>query len=68
MDILEKNRRLIESRLDAGLALLRRHYDVAERPVDDALANPVIGGRPHHARRFDIAGVGNLLMMTVTVE
>lgn len=64
--ILERNVRFIEARLAAGLARLREHYDVEERDVDPVLANPVIGGRPHHARRYDIAGVGNLLAMTVT--
>lgn len=61
-----KNVKLINERLDSGLALLRRYYEVEEQPVDEVLANPVIGGRPHHARRFDIKGVGNLLAMTVT--
>ncbi|MBQ6439931.1 MAG: hypothetical protein IJJ06_07285 [Mogibacterium sp.] len=63
---LDKNVKLINDRLDAGLALLRKYYEVEEQPVDAVLANPVIGGRPHHARRFDIKGVGNLLAMTVT--
>ncbi len=62
----EKNVKLINERLEAGLALLRKYYEVEEQPVDAVLANPVIGGRPHHARRFDIDGVGNLLVMTVT--
>ena len=61
-----KNIKLINERLDSGLALLRKYYEVEEQPVDSVLANPVIGGRPHHARRFDIKGVGNLLVMTVT--
>lgn len=60
------NIKLINERLEAGLELLCRYYDVEEQPVDAVLANPVIGGRPHHARRFDIKGVGNLLLMTVT--
>lgn len=34
--------------------------------MDPVLAHPAIGGRLHHARRFDIMGVGNLLVMTVT--
>ena len=62
----DKNVKLINERLEAGLALLRKYYEVEEQPVDAVLANPVIGGRPHHARRFDIDGVGNLLVMTVT--
>ena len=66
MDAAQKNIKLINERLDEGLALLRRYYEVEEQAVDDVLANPVIGGRPHHARRFDIKGVGNLLAMTVT--
>ena len=60
------NIKLINERLEAGLELLRKYYEVEEQPVDAVLANPVIGGRPHHARRFDIKGVGNLLLMTVT--
>ena len=61
MDTAQKNIKLINERLDEGLALLRKYYEVEEQAVDDVLANPVIGGRPHHARRFDIKGVGNLL-------
>ena len=61
----EENTQMIDARIEAGLSLLRKHYAVREQPVDDVLANPVIGGRPHHARQFDIEGVGNLLAMTV---
>ena len=61
----EENTQMIDARIEAGLSLLHKHYAVREQPVDDVLANPVIGGRPHHARRFDIEGVGNLLAMTV---
>ena len=61
-----KNAERINQRIQAGLELLRKHYTVTECEVDQALANPIVGGRPHHARRFDIEGVGNLLVMTVT--
>ena len=61
-----ENAILIDARLEAGLSALRKRFDVRECPIDPALSNPVIGGRPHHARRFDIAGIGNLLCMTVT--
>ena len=61
----EENAQMIDVRIEAGLSLLRKHYAVSEQAVDEALANPVIGGRPHHARRFDIESVGNLLVMTV---
>ena len=60
-----RNIEQIHRRLDEGLALLQRYYTVEERPVDNVLARPVIGGRPHFVRRFDIEGVGNLLLMTV---
>lgn len=63
---MNQNIEMIEKRLEDGLALLRRYYDVKECSVDPALANPVIGGRPHHAKRYDISGVGNLLVMSVT--
>lgn len=65
MDIIEKNGQLIDARINDGLALLRKRFTVIEQPVDPALANPVIGGRQHRACRYDIAGVGNLLAMTV---
>ena len=65
MDIIEKNKRLIDKRIDEGIALLQERFAVEEQPLDPVLANPVIGGRPHQARRFDIEGVGNLLAMTV---
>ena len=63
--ILEENKRRIDQRLEAGLALLRETYPVVACPADPQLSDPVIGGRPHHARRYDIRGVGNLLVMTV---
>jgi len=62
----ERNAQLIHQRLSAGLDELRKHYAITERTVDPLLANPVIGGRPHHARCFDVDGVGHLLAMTVT--
>lgn len=65
-EMLAKNTQSINQRIEAGLELLRAHYTVRECEVDPVLADPVIGGRPHHARRFDIEGVGNLLVMTVT--
>jgi len=61
----EENAQMIDARIAAGLSLLSAHYTVREQPVDETLANPIIGGRPHHARRLDIEGVGNLLVMTV---
>ena len=65
MGYKEQNAQLIEERLEAGLAILCEYYEVTECEVDPILANPVIGGRPHQARRYDIQGVGNLLAMTV---
>ncbi|MBQ9045918.1 MAG: hypothetical protein IJ112_08245 [Oscillospiraceae bacterium] len=64
-NILETNQQRIDERLKAGLELLRKNYRVEACPVDPALADPLIGGRPHHAQRYNIAGVGNLLVMTV---
>jgi len=64
-NILEINKERIDERLGAGLKLLRKYYTVEECPVDPAISDPVIGGRPHHAKRYDIRGVGNLLAMTV---
>ena len=66
MGIIENNARIIEKRLAAGMAKLREHHTVKERAIDHILANPSIGGRRHHARSFEIEGVGNLLTMTVT--
>lgn len=60
----ELNNQRIDERLEAGLALLREHYTVEECEIDPAFANPNVGGRPNHVRRFDVKGVGNLLMMT----
>ena len=59
-----ENARLIDERLEAGLALLREHYAVTECAIDSAFERPNVGGRPNHVRRFDIEGVGNLLVMT----
>lgn len=65
-EMADLNARLVDVRIEAGLARLRTRYCVRECAVDEVLANPVVGGRLHHARRFDIEGVGNLLAMTVT--
>ena len=65
-DILAHNTSCINRRIECGLNMLGQHCSVTERAVDPVLANPVIGGRPHHARCFDIEGIGNLLAMTVT--
>ena len=61
----DENAILIDARLEAGLSAVRERHAIVEQPIDPVLASPVIGGRPHHARRYDIAGVGNLLCMTV---
>ena len=61
----EVNTRLIERRLEEGLAYLREHYEVNERALDEVFRVMDIGGRPHEPRSFDVEGVGNLLMMTV---
>ena len=63
-ELHEENARLIDERLEAGLALLSKHYTVTECAIDPAFASPNVGGRPNHVRRFDIEGVGNLLVMT----
>ena len=63
-EIRELNKRRIDERLEAGLALLREHYQVEECALEPAFERPVVAGRPNHVRRFDIKGVGNLLMMT----
>ncbi|MBQ3301057.1 MAG: hypothetical protein IJH04_02685 [Eggerthellaceae bacterium] len=60
----EVNSKRIDERLEAGLALLRERYKVTECSIDPSFENPVVAGRPNHVRRFDIEGVGNLLMMT----
>ena len=65
-DIRKHNIKMISKRLEEGLAQLGRTYTVRECPTDPVIAHPVVDGRPHHAKRFDIEGVGNLLVMTVT--
>ncbi len=64
MDILEKNRQLIDQRIRQGLELLGKTYEIRERSADPVLSSPRVGGRTHIARSFDIKGVGNLLTMT----
>ena len=64
MDIMEKNHQLIDRRISEGLALLRKYYEVEERPADPVISSPKVGGRTHIARSYDIKGVGNLLTMT----
>ena len=64
-EMQERNAQLIDRRIEEGLALLGAEFAVTECEVDPLLASPVIGGRPHHARRFHIEGLGNLLAMTV---
>ena len=62
--IRELNNQRIDERLEKGIALLRKSYDVVEDAIDELFAYPVVSGRPNHVRRFDIKGVGNLLAMT----
>ena len=64
MDIFEKNRKLIDRRIEEGLALLRKYYQVEERQDDPQISSPRVAGRLHVARSYDIKGVGNLLTMT----
>ena len=65
-DIRQINKKLINRRLQDGLALLREYYMVSERTIDPEFANPVVGGRPNKVRCFDIWDVGNLLLMSAT--
>lgn len=65
MSTIELNNLIIDERIETGIALLRQHFTVEEKKIDPTLASPIIGGRPHHARRFNVEGIGNLLVMTV---
>ena len=38
MDIMEKNHQLIDRRISEGLALLRKYYEVEERPADPVIS------------------------------
>lgn len=42
--ILEENKRRIDQRLEAGLALLRETYHVEACPADPALTDPAQSG------------------------
>lgn len=61
----ERNIASLQRRLDAGLSLLKEHYQVAPVEVDPVMRRMDIGGRPHEVEQYDIAGIGNLLVMTV---
>lgn len=60
----EDNLRRIEKRINAGLELLDRNYEVTEIPVKDIFKSFTVAGRRHVVRQFEIDGVGNLLIMT----
>lgn len=63
MNMYEKNMKMIERRLNAGIDLLRRRYRVTELDTG-ALAGFEVAGRYHAVRQYEIEGVGNLLVMT----
>lgn len=63
MSMYETNMKMINRRLDSGLALLRRHYRVTELDTG-SLKNFEVAGRYHEVRQYEIEGVGNLLVMT----
>lgn len=59
----EENLKRIEKRINAGLDLLKKQYVVRELDVG-AFKSFVVADRRHVVRQFEIAGVGNLLVMT----
>lgn len=59
----ETNILRINSRIEAGLELLRKHYTVKEIPVG-IFESFFVAERRHVVRQFSIEGVGNLLVMT----
>ena len=63
MSMYEKNMKMIERRIHAGLSMLRQYYRVTEIDTG-ALENFVVAGRFHVVRQYEIEGVGNLLVMT----
>ena len=45
-EMREENKRRIDERLDAGIALLREHYTVTECAIDPAFVKNIIGDTP----------------------
>ena len=63
MSMYEKNMKMIERRIHAGLSMLRQYYRVTEIDTG-ALESFVVAKRFHAVRQYEIEGVGNLLVMT----
>lgn len=63
MDCFEKNKGNISKRMEAGLNLLREHYEVREVPVADYFGELNIQGNVYHVTHYEVVGVGNLLVM-----
>ena len=63
MSMYKTNMNMITRRIEAGLSMLREHYQVNE--VDTgALEHFVVAERYHAVKQYEIEGVGNLLIMT----
>ena len=63
MGMYETNMKMIERRINAGLALLRQNYRVTEIDTG-ALESFVVAERFHAVKQYEIEGVGNLVVMT----
>lgn len=63
MNMYETNMKMIDRRINAGLAMLRETYKVTEIDTG-SLESFVVAGRYHAVKQYEIEGVGNLLVMT----
>ncbi|MBR0483885.1 MAG: bilin reductase [Oscillospiraceae bacterium] len=64
--IFEINKNLIETRLETGLETLRKYYTVTERTVPEEFRKMDIQNMHFEVQQYDVAGVGNLLLMKCT--
>lgn len=63
MSMYDTNMKMINRRLDAGIALLKENYRVTEIDTG-SLENFIVADRYHEVKQYEIEGVGNLLVMT----
>ncbi len=60
--IFEKNKQNIEKRINLGLDLMRKHYELKEIDTGD-FKHLKIQTMEYHVAQYEVVGVGNLLVM-----
>lgn len=65
-DLINKNKELVEQRLDRGLEIIKTRFEVQEIPIRPALNNFTLDGRTYEAFQYNIKEIGNMYYMKST--